>query len=108
MSLVTGACDITMLQSINVGTKVMVAVTLTCLPGSSDTYLMAMAGLDNQVHLYVGALTGQVSYIALLWALIIVIWAVESDRDLSHLVSNLQIMQIVHLSFRVGYKMQKL
>lgn len=108
MSLVTGACDITMLQSINVGTKVMVAVTLTCLPGSSDTYLMAMAGLDNQVHLYVGALTGQVSYIALSWALIIVILAVGSDRDLSHLVSNLQITQIVHLSFRVGSKMQKL
>lgn len=104
----TGACEITMLQSINVGTKVMVAVTLTCLPGTSETFLMAMAGLDNQVHLYVGTLTGQVSYIAILWALVIVILAVGSDQDLSHLVSNLQITQIFHLSFRVGSKMQKL
>ncbi|KAG0608058.1 hypothetical protein M758_8G074700 [Ceratodon purpureus] len=56
---VGGACDITMLQSINVGTKVMVAVTLSALPGSSTSFLMAMGGLDEQVHLYVGDLTGQ-------------------------------------------------
>ena len=58
----TGACDITMLQSINVGTKVMVAVTLSALPGSSTSFLMAMGGLDEQVHLYVGDLTGQVLF----------------------------------------------
>lgn len=58
----TGACDITMLQSINVGAKVMVAVTLSSLPGSSTSFLMAMGGLDQQVHLYVGGLTGQVLF----------------------------------------------
>lgn len=56
----TGACDITMLQSISVGTKVMVAVTLSSLPGSYTSFLMAVGGLDQQVHLYVGSLTGQV------------------------------------------------
>lgn len=57
---ITGACEITLLQSINVGTKVMVAVTLSSLPGSSTSYLMAVGGLDSQVHLYVGGVTGQV------------------------------------------------
>lgn len=56
----TGACEVTLLQSINVGTKVMVAVTLSSLPGSSTSYLMAVGGLDSQVHLYVGGVTGQV------------------------------------------------
>lgn len=58
--VMTGECDLCLVQSVNVGSKVMVAVTLSCLPDSSDTFLLAMGGLDNQVHLYVGASTGQV------------------------------------------------
>lgn len=55
-----GVCEITLLQTIDVGTKVMVSVTLSSLPGSSTSYVMAMGGLDSQVHLYVGTATGQV------------------------------------------------
>lgn len=55
-----GACEFTMLQSISVGTKVMVAVTLSPLPSSSSSYLIAVGGLDNHVYLYVGCTTGQV------------------------------------------------
>lgn len=54
-----GACEFTMLQSISVGTKVMVAVTLSPLPSSSSSYLIAVGGLDNHVYLYVGCTTGQ-------------------------------------------------
>jgi hypothetical protein len=62
LAWMAGVCDISMLQSINVGTKVMVAATLSSLPGSSTSFLMAVGGLDQQVHLYVGGLTGQVLF----------------------------------------------
>ncbi len=47
----------TLLQVINVGTRVMTAVTLAWFPKSSSNFLLAMGGLDNQIHLYAGSLT---------------------------------------------------
>ncbi|KAJ7525449.1 hypothetical protein O6H91_17G051700 [Diphasiastrum complanatum] len=54
-----GDCSVALLQSINVGVRVMVAVTLAFLPRNSEYIILAMGGLDNQIHLYVGTALGQ-------------------------------------------------
>ncbi|OAE19684.1 hypothetical protein AXG93_1847s1490 [Marchantia polymorpha subsp. ruderalis] len=52
-------CQISPLQLISVGSKTMVATSLTALPDSQDAFLLAMGGLDNQVHFYAGTSKGQ-------------------------------------------------
>lgn len=48
------------LESLSVGSKSMVALSLAELPGSLGHIALAMAGLDNKVHLYCGERTGKV------------------------------------------------
>ncbi|CAM6085995.1 unnamed protein product [Calypogeia fissa] len=57
----SGDCSISLLQSIPVGSRAMVATSLTALPGSQQTLLLALGGLDNHVHFYVRSLTGEFS-----------------------------------------------
>ncbi|KAH9300080.1 hypothetical protein KI387_011663, partial [Taxus chinensis] len=48
-----GDCTLSMLQTIHVGTRTMVALALAELPGNAADWILAMGGLDNKVHLYV-------------------------------------------------------
>ncbi|KAL2608650.1 hypothetical protein R1flu_027223 [Riccia fluitans] len=54
-----GECQISLVQSIPIGSRTMVATSLTALPDSQDGYLLALGGLDNQVHFYAGSSKGQ-------------------------------------------------
>lgn len=49
------------LESLFVGSKPMVALSLAELPGNTGHLVLAMGGLDNKVHLYCGQRTGKVS-----------------------------------------------
>lgn len=42
------------------GSKTMVALSLTDLPGNTAHLVLAMGGLDNKIHLYCGERTGKV------------------------------------------------
>lgn len=48
------------MESIAVGSKSMVAVALSELPGITGYVVLATGGLDNKVHLYCGRRTGEV------------------------------------------------
>lgn len=54
-----GDCRLSRLDSLSVGSKSMVALSLAVLPGASEHILIAMGGLDNKVHLYCGERTGK-------------------------------------------------
>lgn len=43
------------------GSKPMVALSLAELPGTTSNFLLAMGGLDQKIHIYVGDSTGKVS-----------------------------------------------
>ncbi|KAL7240340.1 hypothetical protein ACSBR2_006067 [Camellia fascicularis] len=57
-SLSGGDCKLTCLDSLFVGSKPMVALSLAELPGSTGHLVLAMGGLDNKIHLYCGDRTG--------------------------------------------------
>ncbi|KAI3965497.1 hypothetical protein MKW92_019487, partial [Papaver armeniacum] len=52
-------CRLSRLDSLSVGSKSMVALSLAVLPGASEHILIAMGGLDNKVHLCCGERTGK-------------------------------------------------
>ncbi|XP_043695002.1 elongator complex protein 2 [Telopea speciosissima] len=57
---VGGECKLSCLETLSVGSKAIVAVSLAELPGTSTGHLvLAMGGLDNKVHLYCGERTGK-------------------------------------------------
>lgn len=56
-----GDCKLSCLESLFVGSKAMVALSLSELPGNTDRLVLAMGGLDNKIHLYCGQRTGKVS-----------------------------------------------
>lgn len=55
-----GECKLSCLETLFVGSKPMVALSLAELPGSSGGIVLAMGGLDSKVHLYCGERTGKV------------------------------------------------
>nr|ATB19569.1 putative ATELP2 [Cupressus duclouxiana] len=54
-----GDCNLSMLQTIHVGTRTMVSLALAELPGNAADWILAMGGLDNKVHLYVSERKGK-------------------------------------------------
>lgn len=60
-SLVLGECKLSCLETLFVGSKPMVALSLAELPGNSGHMVLAMGGLDNKIHLYCGERTGKVT-----------------------------------------------
>lgn len=58
--LFAGGCKLSCLDSLYVGSKTMVALSLTELPGNTAHLVLAMGGLDNKIHLYCGERTGKV------------------------------------------------
>lgn len=58
--IVSGDCTLLCLDSISVGSKPMVALSLAELPGHAGHLVLAMGGLDNKIHLYYGENTGNV------------------------------------------------
>lgn len=55
-----GDCKLSCLDSLYVGSKTMVALSLMELPGNTGHLILAMGGLDNKIHLYCGERTGKV------------------------------------------------
>lgn len=55
-----GDCKLLCLESLSVGLKPMVALSLAELPGNTGHLVLAMGGLDNKIHLYCGKRTGKV------------------------------------------------
>ncbi|KAL8112196.1 elongator complex protein 2 isoform X1 [Apium graveolens] len=53
-----GECKFSCLDSLHVGSKSMVTLSLAELPGNTGHLVLAMGGLDNKIHLYCGAKTG--------------------------------------------------
>jgi elongator complex protein 2 len=56
-----GDCKLFCLESLYVGSKPMVSLSLAELPGNTGHIVLAMGGLDNKIHLYCGERTGKVS-----------------------------------------------
>ncbi|KAG6618228.1 hypothetical protein I3842_Q119100 [Carya illinoinensis] len=54
-----GDCKLLCLESLFVGLKPMVALSLAELPGNTGHLVLAMGGLDNKIHLYCGERTGK-------------------------------------------------
>ncbi|XP_020269329.1 elongator complex protein 2 isoform X2 [Asparagus officinalis] len=54
-----GKCRISCLESLHVGSKPMVALSLARLPGDAGHLVLATGGLDHKVHLYCGDSTGK-------------------------------------------------
>lgn len=54
-----GDCNLLHLDSLCVGVKPMVALSLSELPGSAGYLVLAMGGLDNKIHLYCGERRGK-------------------------------------------------
>ncbi|PON34199.1 Guanine nucleotide-binding protein, beta subunit [Parasponia andersonii] len=52
-----GDCKLLFLDSLSVGSKPMVALSLAELPGNNGRIILAMGGLDNKIHLYCGGRT---------------------------------------------------
>lgn len=48
------------MESLSIGSKAMVALSLAELPGNAGHLVLAMGGLDNKIHLYCGQRTGNV------------------------------------------------
>ncbi|MED6130952.1 Elongator subunit elp2, variant 2 [Stylosanthes scabra] len=47
-----GDCKLSCLDSLSVGSKCMVTLSLSELPGTNGQIVLAMGGLDNKIHLY--------------------------------------------------------
>lgn len=60
IALVTGKCNVSCLDSLSVGSKPMVALSIAALPGNKSHAILAMGGLDLKVHIYFGDQTGKV------------------------------------------------
>ncbi|GMY18455.1 elongator complex protein 2 isoform X2 [Fagus crenata] len=58
-SITGGDCKLLCLESLFVGSKPMVALSLAELPGNTGHIVLAMGGLDNKIHLYCGERTGK-------------------------------------------------
>lgn len=58
-SSIDGNCRISCLETLCVGSKPMVALSLARLPGDARHLVLATGGLDHKVHLYCGDLTGK-------------------------------------------------
>lgn len=54
------------MESLSIGSKPMVALSLAELPGTPGHLVLAMAGLDNKIHLYCGKRSGKVSVVTVL------------------------------------------
>lgn len=54
-----GDCKLQCLETLFVGSKPMVALSLAELPGNTGHLVLAMGGLDNKIHLYCGERTGK-------------------------------------------------
>ncbi|KAJ0987588.1 hypothetical protein J5N97_005944 [Dioscorea zingiberensis] len=54
-------CKITVLESLSVGPKPMVALSLAELAGDPGHIILAMGGLDNKIHIYSGDKTGKLA-----------------------------------------------
>ncbi|CAN1311759.1 Elongator complex protein 2 [Linum perenne] len=54
-----GECKLSCFESLSVGSKPMVALSLAELPGSSEHIVLAMGGLDNKIHVYCGQKAGK-------------------------------------------------
>ncbi|KAG6757723.1 hypothetical protein POTOM_038045 [Populus tomentosa] len=54
-----GECKLSCLETLFVGSKPMVALSLAELPGHSGHMVLAIGGLDNKIHLYCGERTGK-------------------------------------------------
>ncbi|WOL06613.1 elongator complex protein 2 [Canna indica] len=58
-STMFGDCKISCLESLSVGSKPMVALSLAHLPGDTGKVILAMGGLDQKIHIYLGDCTGK-------------------------------------------------
>lgn len=56
---VAGECNVTFLQSILIGSRAALTVSLVALPTDVNSIMLAMGGLDNNVRLYCGTREGQ-------------------------------------------------
>lgn len=54
-----GDCKLSCVETLSIGSKTMVALSLAELPGNSGHLALAMGGLDNKIHLYCGQRTGK-------------------------------------------------
>ncbi|KAF2310940.1 hypothetical protein GH714_018673 [Hevea brasiliensis] len=54
-----GECKLSCVETLFVGSKPMVSLSLAELPGNSGYIVLAMGGLDSKVHLYCGERTGK-------------------------------------------------
>ncbi|KAL6543796.1 Elongator subunit elp2 [Orobanche gracilis] len=54
-----GECRLSCLDTLHIGKKPMVALSLMELPGNSTQLALAMGGLDNKIHIYSGERTGK-------------------------------------------------
>ncbi|KAJ7943101.1 elongator complex protein 2 [Quillaja saponaria] len=54
-----GDCKLSCLDSLSVGSKTMVALSLAELPGNDGQIVLAVGGLDNKIHLYCGGRAGK-------------------------------------------------
>lgn len=48
------------MESLSIGSKPMVALSLAELPGNTGHIVLAMGGLDNRIHIYCGERMGKV------------------------------------------------
>lgn len=60
MCSIKGECKLSCMDSVIVGKKPMVALSLVELPGSSGHLALAMGGLDNKIRIYSSERTGKV------------------------------------------------
>ncbi|KAL4319917.1 hypothetical protein GQ457_18G020960 [Hibiscus cannabinus] len=54
-----GECKLTCLETLIVGSRPMVTLSLAQLPGNTGLIALAMGGLDNKIYLYCGERTGK-------------------------------------------------
>ncbi|XP_068642219.1 elongator complex protein 2 [Aristolochia californica] len=57
-----GDCKLSFMETLSVGSKPMVALSLAELHGEMGRLILAMGGLDNKVHLYCGEQSGKFIY----------------------------------------------
>lgn len=72
---VPGECKLLCLESLFVGSKTMVALSLAELPGNGNHIVLAMGGLDNKVHVYCGERTGKVCNLNIILFIVVFIFS---------------------------------
>ncbi|KAB1205610.1 Elongator complex protein 2 [Morella rubra] len=55
-------CKLFCVESLSIGSKPMVALSLAELPGNTGHIVLAMGGLDNRIHIYCGERMGKLCY----------------------------------------------